>query len=862
MHLHRKIMAVWLLTWAAIGLRTQATAEEVGLQVEANRTQIYLGESFVLTVKVSGLDAPPDPDLAAITNCSVKFLDSQSQSFQQVTIINGRMQKTGFVGRAFTYEVTPLQAGRFTAGPIGLPVSGRTISAPGPSLDVSGVEQQSDVQVRVTASRDTVLVDEPFDVTLTVIVKRLPPPHADTDPFDPANPPKLEAPFLESRPIPGLDGPDIQEMLKQIVTDGRRQAGFAINNYTIRRDPFDSFFNFNTPNTESPALFALSRQPATREKQDVWEYTLAIRYVPKEQKTYTFGPVTFKGPLVTGGDASGQAAALRVFAVGPAHTVRVVPPPEADRPSSFTGAIGSNLTVEARLDTQACRVGDPLTLTLVVAGGINLRNAYPPSIQRQEDLARDFKVYEDTVQIQPVDSGKKYVYTIRPTRAGTLEIPPLDVSYYDVNARAYQTARTQPIPVKVDPAPQVAEDMIIAASTNETPAVTPPPVTAEGLVVAPVDMSPLGPEDQPLQIEGGHVLVLVGGPTLFLFTLAAQLVARRRRATAETRKRKAALYRALQLINEVGTVAASDPLEARRRLCDGIRRYVANRYGAAEAGLTPDDVRRILHAHGLPAEAMEQLCGVLERHYNAGFSGGATGSTHELVNDSHAIRDTLKGLERGLQALVLFFALTTGTARADSAVERWFNWDEANSRMAAARTPAGFLAAAQTYRELVNEGVRNGPLFYNLGTALLKAGQPSDALIALALAEIHMGTTPEIQRNMQIALAATDRQAGPSLPWYRLPLFWHFSLPIHARLHLAVASFGLFWLGLTLRLFRRRRAGSGCVLIGCLLMVIFGSSVAASLEEESRLLPRLMTAPTVAPALPPATHATAKGGTP
>ena len=49
-------------------------------------------------------------------------------------------------------------------------------------------------------------------------------------------------------------------------------------------------------------------------------------------------------------------------------------------------------------------------------------------------------------------------------------------------------------------------------------------------------------------------------------------------------------------------------------------------------------------------------------------------------------------------------------------------WNEANAALANAVKPADYLRAARSYQALVDSGVRNGPLFYNLGTALLKAG--------------------------------------------------------------------------------------------------------------------------------------------
>jgi len=120
-----------------------------------------------------------------VTNCSLVFLDSQNQSFQNITIINGKVERTGFSGRIFTYEVTPLAAGAFAAGPVRLEDGSRPVVARGPVIDVLGIEKQEAVAISITSSRDTVLVDEPFDITLTVAIRRLDGNYVDFDPLTP-----------------------------------------------------------------------------------------------------------------------------------------------------------------------------------------------------------------------------------------------------------------------------------------------------------------------------------------------------------------------------------------------------------------------------------------------------------------------------------------------------------------------------------------------------------------------------------------------------------------------------------------------------------------------------------------------------
>ena len=93
-------------------------AEDVKLNVSVNRTQIYVGESIVLTAKVAGMNNPPEPDLSGIEGFESRLLGSHSDNRHSISIVNGRITRESFKGRTFTYELTPGKAGRFVAGPV------------------------------------------------------------------------------------------------------------------------------------------------------------------------------------------------------------------------------------------------------------------------------------------------------------------------------------------------------------------------------------------------------------------------------------------------------------------------------------------------------------------------------------------------------------------------------------------------------------------------------------------------------------------------------------------------------------------------------------------------------------------------
>lgn len=170
-------------------------------------------------------------------------------------------------------------------------------------------------------------------------------------------------------------------------------------------------------------------------------------------------------------------------------------------------------------------------------------------------------------------------------------------------------------------------------------------------------------------------------------------------------------------------------------------------------------------------------------------------------------------------------------ARADT---RRFMWAEAQTRMSQARTPDDFEVAADVYAELVEDGVRGGPLFYNLGTARLLADDATGAADALLRAERYMGTTPEIRRNLMKALAArSDADGAASLPWSRVPFFWHYALPCPVRAWVLAVAFSGIWMAFALRMIGAKRLAQSVGTIMLIVAVIAGSSVGASLHADA-----------------------------
>ncbi|MCE9601224.1 MAG: hypothetical protein K8S21_03300 [Gemmatimonadetes bacterium] len=126
-----------------------------------------------------------------------------------------------------------------------------------------------------------------------------------------------------------------------------------------------------------------------------------------------------------------------------------VDPPATGRPSSWLGAVG-NWRTTARTDVREGRVGDPFVFTLRVEGlgNATLLPRPPLAIGWADVVAEDERVVLDTTPVA-LGGSKEFSWLVTPRRAGDLEVPALDYSYFDPVARRYAVARTAAVGVRV-----------------------------------------------------------------------------------------------------------------------------------------------------------------------------------------------------------------------------------------------------------------------------------------------------------------------------------------------------------------------------------------------------------------------------
>ena len=161
----------------------------------------------------------------------------------------------------------------------------------------------------------------------------------------------------------------------------------------------------------------------------------------------------------------------------------------------------------------------------------------------------------------------------------------------------------------------------------------------------------------------------------------------------------------------------------------------------------------------------------------------------------------------------------------EDVTENIFLWKQANTMMTTARTADAYLEAAEIYSEMIARGVRNGSVYYDLGTAFLKAGYPRDAKQALLRAERYIGGRQDIRHNLMLA-------RGGGQDWKRTFFFWHFALAARMRAAVTGWSLAACLFGLAVGHVGMRRVARIVLTVSVIVLVLFGTSVAVSFAAE------------------------------
>ncbi len=273
----------------------------------------------------------------------------------------------------------------------------------------------------------------------------------------------------------------------------------------------------------------------------------------------------------------------------PVQELKVSALPSEGRPDDFHGAIGS-FAIQSEVSPAKAEVGDPLTLTMRVAGSGNFDRVDSAML----DHVEHWKTYPPKSTFNTTDpSGhrgeKIFEQPLVASQPGVQTLPALSFSYFDPNTKHYETAHSAPLSVTIASSPtDVALTALQVAASGASGAAD---KRAEGLKPDHPEVGPLVSSLMPPYLQPRYVAI----PSLLALALAGSLLGARRRgpsALRPTLRRRATARLNERVLRQLEAAArAGNPALFFNAARHALQQNLAARWQVAPEQITTDEVR-------------------------------------------------------------------------------------------------------------------------------------------------------------------------------------------------------------------------------------------------------------------------------
>jgi hypothetical protein len=588
----RRIGNPWW-AYAALLAASSAAASDVELYQTVDRPEVGTEDTFRLTVVTVNAPADAKLRLPDLSQFEVLSNTPMSQTSIQVTNSGTEMQRI----RKQVLVLRPRRSGTFTIGPATLTVNGETQTTNTIEVVVRASPRVPDPGAGSRTQRD------PFRDFFSGRFRNF--PGFPDDPFGPI--PDVDVPASESdlfiRTYVDKRSAYIGEQITFSVYVFSRVEISSVDTVVLPR-----LEGFWSEDLESPTQ--LSGEQRLLNGVPYRAYLLKRKALfPNHAGKVDIDPV--KADITTGYLFAGH----RVHRVGNRVTVDVKPLPKGAPPGFASAHVGQwELTREVA--ASAVKLGEPLTVRVILSGRGNLKNQTPPRLE----VPPSFRLYDPTTSDEVKARGGQFAgrraqeYLVMPSQTGSFTLPEASFAYFDPEKERYEVTRAPALTIQVDPA---AGGVASAAGLSGgalpgDPQAAKNVLTADGLRPLRHEMH-LGDGTKPVWARGWFVPAVLSPLGLWAalgaFGLARARLGREDVQTTRRRKTRAARRRLemAEKLRETGSVA-----DFYAEVDKAIIHLLEAKFGEPVGGLTRDALDAHLRAHGVSDEARRRVLSVLE----------------------------------------------------------------------------------------------------------------------------------------------------------------------------------------------------------------------------------------------------------
>jgi hypothetical protein len=765
------VLAVLGLVSFAATAHAQGRAPRVEIRLESG--QAHADVPFVLTVIAQGFEEQPAPaqPALAIPGAQVIAAGVTPNVQQSIQIINGRRSETREVTWLFRYKVTAKE-GTYQVPPVTVVQGATRASSPSAKLPVRGVQQTSQMRLQLVLPDRPVWVGETIEVHLDWLIAR----NVEDQSFD----------------VPLLAMEDKVAVTVPPVADRRRALSFSGGAREV-----------DIPFVQE--RIDVAGQPFTRLR-------FTFLATPRQAGRLELPPATVVAGLAVGReDFFGRAATELFRARDTARTLDVKPLPMANRPPSFSGAVGTSFSIATRSSRSVVQLGEPVDLEVTIKSDGRLDTLSLGNLDREGGLPSAlFTVPPDPPvgELSEDGTSKTFRVPVQVTGPAT-EIPALAFAYFDPVRGEYQTIRSEPIALSVKGGSVVGAADVVGTTPAKKPAAAPSAGPGElSLVGADLALSSPGDAlDRPL--TGGLLWAIV----IALYGLAILVFAARTYQVRTAGSRE-----------ERGEVVA-----ARRAAFAAIER-AATVPAVEAASALPAALRQLARALGRPVDDG----GLLARIETEGYAPGSAPLAAGLRADAEALAKRWLAeakaapKARGAAAIVLLLALVPAPAHADGLDAGRAAYQEALAQSDAAARRAAFGRAAAALGAVAAQHPDSPGVLTDWGNAALGAGDVGTATLAYRRALAAHGGDSRARRNLAWLRARQPDTLRPAADGAAQALFFFHEWTVGRRLVVGAAAFAIALLLVAPWSPRRRRLLVGLAALPAVVWLAMTASVLAA----------------------------------
>ena len=530
------------------------------VNIAQQRGPYYVGEPMVIQVQVNGVQSEQDvvcrlsqSKLPPGVSVAGPEVGQSKSSFTQ--IINGRITSRETVNFVYNFQVTAERAGPASIGPFTVEIDSQPQQLDALVIEFEELEEDPDMELELTLPRAKIYVGEQVPVS---IVWR----------------------FAGDR-------------------DGLQ---FAFSNLQIRSPLFDQFTFVDSQPSSRTTLSIVTAQgvvevDATVEKQSRGDQNFVVltgqrTLLVSAAGEYSQIPASCRTQRVTrwGRDLFGDARPLKsepALARATPLSFSVLPIPTANRPASYSGAVGSGFGIEVAASRSVVRVGDPIVLDVTLTGDGDLERCTLPALSTSlnENL---FQLPNEEPVGQMIGNAKQFKVNVGVKQPTVTQLPAIEFSWFDPKQEKFLTTSSKPIALQVNAAQIISAADVVSSSPNPKES----PNTNE--TSAPQNATSQVSRQSALQFVGANLaiernlpsLVVTPGavaenhwlaPAIYLLgiaLIALGIVVQRMRTRSPLQTRRQAVLK--QTRASVRQAERQSPREATNSIANALRQLIAS----------------------------------------------------------------------------------------------------------------------------------------------------------------------------------------------------------------------------------------------------------------------------------------------